>query len=146
VLRDTEPTNDGRDHAPLPSLANLEQLIAQVQQSGLPVSLTVAGEPGSVPPGVDLSAYRIVQEALTNVLKHSTGATARVELAYDVDELGVTVSDDGAASANGTAGAGHGLIGIRERVAVVGGEVTAGPLPDGGFRVSARLPYSLETS
>ncbi len=146
VLRDTEPTGGGPDHAPLPSLANLEQLIAQVQHSGLPVSLSVAGAPASVPPGVDLSAYRIVQEALTNVLKHSTGASARVELAYDVDELGVTVTDDGAASTNGTTGAGHGLIGIRERVAVVGGEVTAGPLPDGGYQVRARLPYSLETS
>ena len=144
VLRDTEPASAGHDHAPQPSLANLDQLIAQLQDSGLPVSLDIAGLPDAVPPGVDLSAYRIVQEALTNVLKHSSGASARVEVAYDGDGLGITVTDDGT-SPGSERGSGHGLIGIRERVAVVGGEVTAGPLVDGGFQVRARLPYSLES-
>ncbi len=147
VLRDTEDA-DVRTHAPQPSLDNLEQLVAQVHESGLPVTLDIAGRRDSVPPGVDLSAYRIVQEALTNVLKHSTDATARVELAYDDAGLAVTVTDDGTSRdvTDAHAVPGHGLIGIRERVAVVGGEVTAGPRPEGGFRVHARLPYSLETS
>ncbi len=145
VLRDTEPgADDGQEMSPQPSLANLEQLIERVKQAGLPVDLAVVGAAGSVPPGVDLSAYRIVQEALTNALKHSTDGTARVELAYADDALEVTVADNGQPANGATTGSGHGLIGIRERVAVVGGEVTAGPLPGGGFRVSARLPYSLE--
>ncbi len=145
VLRDTEDA-DVQTHAPQPSLDNLEQLVAQVHESGLPVTLDIAGHRDSVPPGVDLSAYRIVQEALTNVLKHSTGATARVELAYDYGALAITVTDDGISHDATDYRTGHGLIGIRERVAVVGGEVTAGPRPEGGFQVRARLPYSLETS
>ena len=95
-----------------------------------------------MPPGVDLSAYRIVQEALTNVIKHAGPATATVTLTFDTDALGVLIRDNGAGGrVNGT---GHGLIGIRERVAVVGGEVIAGPGDGGGFTVDARLPYSLE--
>ena len=93
-------------------------------------------------PGVDLSAYRIIQEALTNVLKHAGPATATVRLAYGADDLRLSVTDTGrGGTVNGT---GHGLIGVRERVAVVGGEVEAGPGPDGGFAVRARLPYSVE--
>ncbi len=108
----------------------------------MPVELEIHGDVQSVPPGVDLSAYRIVQEALTNVLKHAGPSTARVTLTYDTDALDIRVADDGAGGAvNGT---GHGLIGIRERVAVVGGEITAGSRPEGGFEVVARLPYSVE--
>jgi signal transduction histidine kinase len=149
VLRDTEP--DGMtvdDHAPQPSLAHLERLVAHVRESGVPVEVDVVGTPQVLPPGVDLSAYRIVQEALTNVLKHAADARARVVLEYADDALAVTVTDDGIPGpVNGTEpGGGHGLIGIQERVAVVGGEVVAGPGPDGGFEIRATLPYALEVS
>ncbi len=144
VLRETDGDNPPDPRAPLPSLAHLDRLVAQVRESGVPVDLHVDGDVRRVPPGVDLSAYRIVQEALTNVLKHAGKATARVTLTYDADALAVRVSDDGTGgSADGT---GHGLIGIRERVAVVGGEVIAGSRPEGGFELVARLPYSVETS
>jgi signal transduction histidine kinase len=147
VLRDTEPeglTTD--DHAPQPSLAHLERLVIHVRESGVPVELEVVGTPQDLPPGVDLSAYRIVQEALTNVLKHAADARARVVLEYTDDALAVTVTDDGIPGpVNGTEpGGGHGLIGIRERVAVVGGDVDAGPRPDGGYEIRARLPFALE--
>jgi signal transduction histidine kinase len=97
-----------------------------------------------VPPGVDLSAYRIIQEALTNVLKHAgPSATARVSVTFGTDDLDILVSDTGVVGSNGN-GRGHGLIGIRERVAVVGGQVEAGPGPEGGFVVHAHLPYAVE--
>ncbi|MGA8993227.1 MAG: ATP-binding protein [Nocardioidaceae bacterium] len=108
------------------------------------MALEVVGTPQAVPPGVDLSAYRIVQEALTNVLKHAGAATARVRLDYDADQLRIAVADDGTGGSIGDSG--HGLLGIRERVAIVGGEVSAGPGPDGGFVVSACLPYSVDAS
>ncbi len=149
VLRDTEPEGlVTDDHAPQPSLTHLDRLVAHVRDSGVPVEVEVVGAPTDLPPGVDLSAYRIVQEALTNVLKHAADARARVVLEYDDDALALTVTDDGIPGpVNGTEpGDGHGLIGIRERVAVVGGEVEAGPLPDGGFEIRARLPYALEVS
>ncbi len=156
VLRDTEDHPDGRA-APQPSLANLEHLVEQVRTAGLSVELAVTGDRADrdvpVPPGVDLSAYRIVQEALTNVLKHAgPTATARVEVGYGTDSLRVTVLDDGvgpleATVSRGADGSGHGLVGIRERVAVIGGRVEAGPGPAGdGFVVTAVLPYALETS
>ena len=141
VLRDTE--GDAAT-TPQPSLARLDDLVADVRESGLDVELVEVGEDRDVPPGVDLSAYRIVQEALTNVLKHAAAGRATVRLDYGADELTLSVRDDGvgtAASANGT---GHGLVGIRERVAVVGGEIETGPADGGGFEVSARLPYSVE--
>jgi len=146
VLRDTEDRTGepGGGNAPQPSLANLEGLVEQVRGSGLPVEMYVDGEPISVPPGVDLSAYRIVQESLTNVLKHAgPDARATVRVAYSPDDPEVRVSDDGPAVAHPN-GAGHGLVGIRERVAVVGGTVEAGPGQDGGFVVTARIPYSLD--
>ena len=149
VLRDTEP--EGRsadDHSPQPSLAHLDRLLEHVRESGVPVEVGVVGDARDLPPGVDLSAYRIVQEALTNVLKHSARAEARVVLEYADNALAVTVIDNGIPGpVNGTdPGGGHGLIGIQERVAVVGGSVTAGPRPDGGFEVRATLPYALEMS
>ena len=143
VLRDTE--DEVGEHAPQPTLARLDDLLGHVRQSGVPVEVETIGSTRDLPPGVDLSAYRIVQEALTNVIKHSADATARVTLEYGDTDLTVSVVDDGTPRKNGT-GLGHGLIGIRERVAVVGGEVEAGPAPDGGYRVCARLPYSLEVS
>ncbi len=124
----------------------MQDLVGQVRASGLPVELVVTGSSDGVPPGVDLSAYRIVQEALTNVLQHAgPHAKAQVEVRYGVGGLEVRVADDGrAVHGTGRNGAGHGLIGIRERVAVAGGDVEAGPHEDGGFVVRARLPYSVE--
>jgi signal transduction histidine kinase len=130
--------------SPQPSLAQLDALAQQVRAAGLPVELHVDGERVEVPPGVDLSAYRIIQEALTNALKHAGRARAVVRVAYGAQGLEIEVTDDGAGagSLNG-AGGGHGLIGIRERVTLVGGELDAGPLADGGFSVRARLPYEV---
>ena len=107
------------------------------------VEVVVEGEPVALPPGVDVSAYRIVQEALTNALKHAGPARARVRIAYEADAVLVEVADDGTGAGNGN-GTGHGLVGIRERVAIVGGELEAGPRTDGGYAVSARLPYAAE--
>ena len=129
--------------APQPSVARLDALVAHVRDAGLPVEVTLEGEPVELPPGVDLSAYRIVQEALTNALRHAGPARARETLRYADHGLEVEVADDGV-GANGANGAGHGLVGIRERVAVVGGELAAGPRPEGGFAVHARLPYASE--
>jgi signal transduction histidine kinase len=144
VLRDTD-SDPVTTPQPQPSLQHLDALVREVSASGVPVSVELDGAPLPVPPGVDLSAYRIIQEALTNVLKHAGPARATVRLAYGSDALVVSIHDDGAAATvpNGS-GSGHGLIGIRERVAVVGGAVTAGPAADGGFEVRARLPYTLE--
>lgn len=149
VLRDTEGTDDPAElHQPLPSLARLDLLVDEVRASGLEVDVTREGVQVDIPPGVDLSAYRIVQEALTNVLRHAgSGARAAVGLAFGTDDLRVTVLSSGGDPATATGGgAGHGLVGIRERVAVVGGDVTAGPGQDGGFEVRARLPYALESA
>jgi signal transduction histidine kinase len=140
LLRDTE---DGAPLGPQPSLGHLESLVEQVRSSGVPVELMVSGHHDAVPPGVDLSAYRIIQEALTNTLKHGgPGAQARVEVVYGDDGLEISVVDDGRSGVNGR---GHGLVGIRERVAVVGGDVDAGPVESGGFAVRARLPYAVVT-
>lgn len=125
--------------APQPSLAHLELLVTQVRDAGLPVELRVEGERRELPPGVDVSAYRIVQEALTNALKHAGPASARVSVRFEPDALELEIADTGAGSANG-AGAGQGLAGMRERVAVFGGELASGPRVGGGFAVTARLP------
>ena len=129
--------------APQPTLSRLDHLVDQVRAAGLPVELSIEGEPIELPPGIDLSAYRIVQEALTNALKHAGPAQARVSLRYHPDGLEIEIADDGAGTANGDSG-GHGLVGIRERVSVYGGELDAGPQADGGFAVRARLPYASE--
>ena len=125
--------------APQPSLAQLEVLVAQVRDAGLPVDLHVEGDRRELPPGVDVSAYRIVQEALTNSLKHAGPARARVVVRYGPDALELEITDTGTAAANGDGG-GHGLVGMRERVAIFGGELASGPRSDGGFEISARLP------
>ena len=125
--------------APQPSLAQLEPLAAQVRDAGLPVELRIEGSPRELPPGVDVSAYRIVQEALTNALKHAGPARARVSIRYADDALELEIADTGSGATNG-AGVGHGLVGMRERVAVFGGELDSGPRDGGGFAVRARLP------
>jgi signal transduction histidine kinase len=125
--------------APQPSLGQLDALLEQVRAAGLPVELAVEGGPAELPPGVDLSAYRIVQEALTNALKHAGPAQARVTVRYGQDELELEIADDGAGTGDGK-GSGHGLIGMRERVSVYGGELHAGRRPGGGYALRARLP------
>ncbi len=126
--------------APQPSLANLDSLVAHVRDAGLPVDVRIEGTPHELAPGIDLSAYRIVQEALTNALKHAGRARAHVLVRYGEDALELEVVDTGAGSANGDSGAGHGLAGMRERVAVFGGQLESGPRGEGGYSVHARLP------
>jgi signal transduction histidine kinase len=127
--------------APQPGVAELAALAEGVRAAGLPVVLAVDGDPAGLPAAVDISAYRIVQEALTNVLKHAGQASAQVRVRCGADEVLIAVTDDGAGpQPGGPGGAGHGLAGMRERVALFGGELTAGARPGGGFAVRARLP------
>ena len=125
--------------APQPSLTQLDQLVSQVREAGLPVELHIEGERRDLPPGVDVSAYRIVQEALTNALKHAGPARARVSINFGAGALELEIADSGRGTKNG-AGGGHGLVGMRERVAAFGGELASGPAPEGGYSVRARLP------
>jgi signal transduction histidine kinase len=134
--------------APAPGLADLDTLLGQVGEAGLEVKLRVKGTRSRLPLGVDLSAYRIVQEALTNVVKHAGPAQAQVTVCYGDGEVTVEVTDDGRGAAapagDGQAGSGHGLVGMRERVALFGGDLEAGPRPGGGYRVAARLPFEAD--
>jgi signal transduction histidine kinase len=125
--------------APQPSLKELNRLVEQVETAGLPVEMVLEGEPRELPPGVELSAFRIVQEALTNALRHAGPAHARVTVRFGADDLELEISDDGAGSGGGPV-AGYGLVGMRERVAVYGGELHAGQRPEGGFALRVRLP------
>jgi signal transduction histidine kinase len=135
--------DDDATLTPQPGLERLAPLLEQVRAAGLAVELTVEGPSAPLPPGLDLAAYRIVQEALTNTLKHASASRAEVALRYGAAELAVDVLDDGrGATAGGTAGGGHGLAGMRERVALYDGRIVAGPRSDGGFAVSARFPLS----
>jgi signal transduction histidine kinase len=130
---------DGLDLAPQPGLDALDSLIEDVSHAGLPVRLRVDGERFPLPRAIDLSAYRIVQEGLTNALKHAHASHADVTIRYRPDELELEVADDGKGPAT-TNGRGHGLVGIRERVTIYGGEMSAGAAAAGGFVLSARLP------
>jgi signal transduction histidine kinase len=125
--------------APQPSVASLDSLLEQAGAAGLTVALQVEGERRPLAPGVDLAAYRIVQEALTNTRKHAKAARAEVTVRYAPSSIEVEVVDDGATAAVGNE-TGHGLIGMRERVALYGGVLDAGPCPGGGFAVRAVLP------
>ncbi|MEV0723346.1 sensor histidine kinase [Micromonospora purpureochromogenes] len=138
VLRtDAEPA---ADLTPQPGLAAIEALVEQVREAGLPVTLHVEGTPGPVEEGVSLTVYRIVQEALTNALKHAGEATAQVRLTVADGCLTVEVTDTGRGPGPGPDRIGHGLVGMRERVGLYGGTLRTGPRPGGGFRVSARIP------
>lgn len=133
--------SDEFGYAPRPGLTDLDDLVAQVRGAGLPVELTVDGEPRALPASLELVVYRVIQEALTNTLKHGgKGATARARLHYGEGTVEAAVSDDGTGAGAVSDGLGHGLIGLRERVGMYGGAVTAGPRADGGFEVVARLP------
>ncbi len=140
LLRESD---DELARAPLPSLARLPDLADQLRASGLAVELDIQGEPVELPPGVDLSAYRIVQEALTNSLKHAGPAQARVCIRYGAEAVELEIVDDGRGGGRGN-GTGHGLAGLRERAAIVGGALDAGPRAEGGFAVRAELPYDSE--
>jgi signal transduction histidine kinase len=130
-------------YTPAPGLADLPRLTREVADAGLPVAVSVDGDLDRVPPGVGLAAYRIVQEALTNTLRHARANRAQVHLDSTSGVLLIEVTDDGH-GANGAPVGGHGLVGMRERVAVYGGSLDAGPARGGGFRVAARLPYDAE--
>ena len=128
--------------APQPGLARLDALLGQARSAGLPVELTVQGDRKALPPGVDLAAYRIVQEALTNTRKHAGPARAQVALLYQPEALELAVTDDGRVGSD-RGGGGQGLVGMRERTALYGGELEAGPRTQGGYEVRARLPLGV---
>ena len=146
ILNVLRQADDADPTQPVPGTAQLETLIAGARRAGLDTTLTVTGEPVPLPAAVDLAAYRIVQESLTNAIRHAGPATAAVSLGYDRGELRIDVTDTGRGPATGQAdqgagpGGGHGLAGMRERAATVGGRLETGPGPAGGFRVAARLP------
>jgi signal transduction histidine kinase len=130
---------DGLELAPQPGLERLDSLLEDVRHAGLPVRLHVEGEPFVLPRALDLSAYRIVQEGLTNALKHARASRADVTVSYGPDEVQIEVRDDGRGLA-ATDGLGHGLVGIGERVKIYGGEMSTGTANGGGFVLSTRLP------
>jgi signal transduction histidine kinase len=138
VLRQADDAADPT--APAPRLAQLDGLIEGTTRAGLPTTLTVNGQAPALPPTVDLAAYRIVQESLTNALRYAGPASAAVTLSYLDDRLVLEVVDTGRGAPAGAQGGGHGIPGMRERAEATGGKLEAGPLPDGGFRVHARLP------
>jgi signal transduction histidine kinase len=146
VLRQEDESQG--DLTPMPGLGDLDSLLAEVGKAGLAVRLQVHGTRPPLPAGVDLSAYRIVQEALTNVVKHAGPARAQVVVGYRHQDVTVEVTDDGqgpvTSVGDGRTGTGHGLIGMRERVAAFGGELEVGPRSGGGFRVAARLPVAAD--
>ncbi|MEU6989853.1 sensor histidine kinase [Streptomyces sp. NPDC046465] len=156
---DTED-GDGTPAAPMPGLGRLDEMVERVRGGGVPVELRVTGTPRPLAPGVELCAYRVVQEALTNVLKHARGAAATVELAYQRWHIEVTVINDGHDEHEGNdgndgegviqdrvrTGSGHGLIGMRERAKLYGGAISIGPLSEGGFAVRLTLPTSAQAA
>jgi signal transduction histidine kinase len=132
---------DEAELVPQPGLDGLDSLLGEIGRAGLPVELHVDGEPVPLPRGIDLSAYRIVQEGLTNALKHANASDADVTVRYRPDELEIEVRDNGHGSATSD-GLGHGLIGVRERVKIYGGNMSAGTASNGGFVLSTRLPLA----
>ena len=125
--------------APQPGIATLDTLVARVREAGLPVSLSIEGEERHLPPGVDVAAYRIVQEALTNALKYAGGAPTSAVVRLSPDAVDIDVADEGKTAAPSD-GVGRGLTGMRERVALFGGSIDAGRRPEGGYAVHAHLP------
>ena len=138
VLRRPE---DAPALVPQPSLEHVRKLVEQTREAGLPTELSVEGKATALPAGIDLTAYRLVQEGLTNALKHSQAKHAEVLVRYGAGSVELVVRDDGDGAGNG-GGGGHGLVGMRERVSVCGGELRAGPRPNGGYELRARLPIA----
>jgi signal transduction histidine kinase len=143
VLSILRQVDEDAPRAPAPSVARLDALISNASAAGLQVRTEVTGTPRTLPAGVDLAAFRIIQEALTNVTRHAGKATATIRVGYGERDLTVQVEDDGNGSGQGsTSGGGNGIPGMRERASALGGELQAGPRPGGGFRVLARLPLN----
>ncbi|MEU1483502.1 histidine kinase [Streptomyces sp. NPDC005752] len=145
VLRSEDAVADGLRHAPQPTLDRLDELIGKVRGTGTAVATETTGTPGSLPPGVELSAFRIVQEALSNVMRHAPGAHARVEIGYHSAAVTVRVTNtapdpDPDPSPAPAGGVGHGLLGMRERVTMLGGDLAHGRTPGGGYEVVATFP------
>jgi signal transduction histidine kinase len=145
LLAAIRPDGDEAELLPQPGLDGLDSLLGEIGRAGLPVELHVDGEPFPLPRGVELSAYRIVQEGLTNALKHARATDADVTVRYWPNELEIEVRDNGQGSATSD-GLGHGLVGVRERVKIYGGEMTAGTATGGGFLLSTRLPLGDDRS
>jgi signal transduction histidine kinase len=146
VLRDA---GESEPREPAPGLSQIDRLIDTTSDAGVPTRVSVSGRRRPLPATVDLAAYRIVQESLTNVLRHAVGASARVTISYSDEQMTISVIDDGPRVNGGTtpgngngSASGHGIVGMRERVHALGGELEAGPRPGGGFRVCARLPVA----
>jgi signal transduction histidine kinase len=141
VLGVLRQLDEDAPRSPAPGLDRLDDVVARATAAGLPVHVEVEGPPTALPPGVDLAAYRIVQEALTNVVRHAGPAQATVRISYGDRDLVLQVDDDGlGAPTNGATAPGNGIVGMRERAASLGGNVQVGPRPGGGFRVRAWLP------
>jgi signal transduction histidine kinase len=148
VLRDVD---EAESREPTPGLSQLDRLVDATSQAGVPTEVTVSGRRRALPATVDLAAYRIVQESLTNVLRHAGGARAVVAISYAEDAMTISVDDDGHGAARALMGAnghlskqsGHGILGMLERAHALGGELQAGPRPGGGFHVVARLPVAV---
>ena len=141
LLASMRPAGETPALGPQPGLADLDGLLGGIRRAGLPVDLRVEGEPAPLPAAIDLSAYRIIQEGLTNTLKHARARHADVVIRYGTGDVEVEVRDDGRAGPAGD-GQGHGLVGVRERVKIYGGEMSAGPADGGGFALRARLPLN----
>ena len=142
VLREGEGDGGRAPLAPAPGLAELDALVAQAAGAGVEVTVSLEGEPRRLPPAVDLACYRVVQESLTNVVRHAGASRAEITVSHHTGQVVVEVTDDGrAGSGNGDgAGSGQGIMGMRERARALGGSLEAGPRPGGGFRVQASLP------
>jgi signal transduction histidine kinase len=141
VLDILRQSDEPPPRSPIPSLRRLDSLVSQARAAGLDIRTEIAGEARALPFGVDVAAYRILQEALTNVSRHAGSSTASVRISYGDRDLTVQVDDDGRGAGRQTRPAsGKGILGMRERVAALGGNLVAGPRPEGGFRVRARLP------
>jgi signal transduction histidine kinase len=136
------PSSDGLALRPQPGLGELDTLLGRVSAAGLPVQLHVSGTPRPLPPGADLAAYRVIQEALTNVMRHAGQATTSVDVEWG-DELIIAVSDNGNGCGTGGGAPGRGLLGLRERLSLYGGQLDAGPRPSGGWQVRAAMPTGL---
>ncbi|MFI9051539.1 sensor histidine kinase [Streptomyces sp. NPDC053427] len=141
VLRSEDALPESARHAPQPTLGQLEELVANVRAAGLTVTTETTGDPVPLAPGIELSAFRIVQEALSNAIRHAPGAQVRVEIGHRATSLTVRVTNTAPdRPAPPSPGAGHGLLGMRERAAMLGGELATGPTPEGGYEVTAALP------
>ncbi len=145
LLTETETDRDTNSTSPQPGLGQIPDLVERVRSTGLHVDLAIEGQVRPLPPGLELTGYRLVQEAMTNVLKHAAATRVEVRVCYETDRLDIDVRDHGGAAASVESAGGRGLVGMRERVGLYGGSVLTGPLPEGGFSVRARIPLDGES-